>query len=198
MKLFEVQKKLLETGFFVFTTHEFQRATGFSLTGARKFLLRYTQKGVFWQLKRGLYAFKDTRLSPWLIANRLYMPSYISLDTALSYYGMIPETVYGVTSVTTKVTREFEACDLLFSYHAIQQGAYCGYCPLKRAGQTVFMAEPEKALADMLYFVHLGRRELNARLTCQKINQRRFYDYLKLFRRKNLMTWGQDVISKKS
>lgn len=196
MKLIEIQKRLRDLGLVVFTTAEFQRASGLSWTGARKFLLRYTHRGIFWQLKRGFYALREPTVPHWLIANKLYAPSYISLDSALSHYGVIPETVYSITSVTTRITREFEACQMFFSYQTIKLKAYGGYRPLDRQGQTVLVAELEKALADFLYFVQLGKRDLNDRIAWRKVNKGRLMHYLKQFDRKKLINWSQNVIPK--
>jgi len=196
MKLIEIQKRLQELGLFLFTTAEFKRACNLSWTGARKFLLNYTDREIFWQLKRGVYALRGPSLHPWMVANKLYAPSYISLDSALSHYGVIPETVYTVTSVTTRITREIEACETHFVYRTVQSKVYGGYRPLILDGQTVLVAELEKALADTLYFVHLGKKDLNDRMVWRNVNPGRLKQYLKQFGRKNLVNWSQDVISK--
>lgn len=65
----------------------------------------------------------------YLLANILYQPSYISLEFALSYYSLIPESVYLITSVTTKPTREFAVGKLFFSYQTIKKQAFVGYVP---------------------------------------------------------------------
>ncbi len=198
MKWIKVTKRLRSLGLVIFTTPEFMRATGFSGTGARKFLLRYTTQGALWQLKRGTYALREGFLHPWIVANKLYSPSYVSLDSALSHYGLIPESVYGVTSVTTRMTREFEACDTFFSYHTIKAQAYHGYIPLSIEGKTVLVAEREKAVADTLYFVHLGKKSLNERIFWKGINKKKLFFYLKQFNRKNFINWSQHVISNNS
>lgn len=198
MKLLSVQKKLRESGSTIFTTDEFLRFTGLSATAGRKFLLRYAALGVYWQIRRGLYAIRDDSLHPWAVANRLYHPSYISLETALSHYGMIPETIYSITSITPKITRQFEACDRHFLFHTIRQKAYTGYCPLQLDGQTILVAEPEKALADYFYFAHLGKKVLNERLHCKKIHKKQLWEYLALFDRPHLMNWSRHVIASKS
>lgn len=197
MKLIQVQKQLKENGLEIFTTLEFQRVTGLSGPAARKFLMRYTDYGVFWQVKRGLYALRN-EVHPWVVANKLYRPSYISLETALAYYGLIPEAIYGITSVTTRLTREFEACETLFFYQTIKKVAFQGYKPVILEKATVLIAEPEKALADFFYFVYLGKKSKNDRLKLSGINKKLFLFYLESFERKNLLAWGQDVIRKKS
>lgn len=198
MKLLEIQKTLRNAGLKVFTTAEFQRATGMSASASRKCLLRYTHLDFFWQVKRGLYALREGDSAHlWVIAQKLYRPSYLSLETALSYYGFIPESVYAITSVTARITREFEACNMLFLYSSLKRSAYTGYAPLKIDGETIFVAEPEKALADYLYFVHLGKKKWNDRLAWKGLKKQRLWEYLKLFDRKNLLEWSQRVIAKK-
>lgn len=197
MKLIKIQNQLKSSGLTVFTTREFTRVTRMSFTASRKFLLRYTELGIFWQLRRGYYTFREPPVHAWIIAHKLYQPSYISMESALSHYGFIPESVYGVTSVTTRLTREFQANNTLFIYQTMKKEAYRGYRPHMIDGQTVFLAEPEKVLADYFYFVHLGKKNWNDRIRIQDIHQKKLWDYLKCFERKNLLSWSRDAIADK-
>ncbi|MCX5712190.1 MAG: hypothetical protein NTY47_03830 [Candidatus Omnitrophica bacterium] len=86
------------------------------------------------------------------IANKLYAPSYVSLETALSYYSIIPEVSMAVTSITTKSTRKFSNKHGLFIYRAIKPKVFNGYYVEKQGNFDILIAEPEKALADYLYF----------------------------------------------
>ena len=73
-------------------------------------LSEWQKKGYIKKLRRGYYIFADAILNEaalFLIANRLYMPSYVSFESALSYYGLIPEGVYSVTSACGKKTSSF-------------------------------------------------------------------------------------------
>jgi predicted transcriptional regulator of viral defense system len=108
------------------------------------------------QIKRGLYI-AGTRLSiaspePFLIANHLYGPSYISLDTALSYWGLIPEKVYEISSVTTNKSKTYKTDIGRFSYKYMPLPYYS--FGIKQVvltkKQTVLMASPEKALCDKI------------------------------------------------
>ncbi|MBU0672428.1 MAG: hypothetical protein KJ732_05325 [Candidatus Margulisbacteria bacterium] len=122
----------------------------------RNQLLRWKKRGLIVSLRRGLYALsreeRGTVLSRELIAATLYQPSYISLETALSYYKMIPEKVVAVTSVTTRKTKTFENEAGLFSYRRLKTSAYFGFRQARdEAGFPYFIAEPEKALLDHLY-----------------------------------------------
>lgn len=187
MKLVELQEKLINSRLKVFTKLEFKRIMGISRIAAQKLLERYTQKGVLVRLKGGLYAQKINYPSGYLIANKLYEPSYISFETALAYYNLIPETVYSYTCATTKTTREFTAGHSHFVYHKIKRRAFTGYRLTSIAGVNALMAEKEKALADYLYFVFLRRKKINDRLKLKGINRKKLFFYLSLFGQNRLV-----------
>jgi predicted transcriptional regulator of viral defense system len=182
-------------GLTIFSSQEFRRATGFSPASAKQLLIRYVQKGLILQLKRkrGLYCLKGRPPHPWLLANRLLRPSYVSLETALAHYGIIPEAAYAVTSVTPKVTRVFEAMNLSFHFHKIKKEAYTGYRPLDIEGETVLAAEPEKAVADFLYLVRLGKKAPNDRMRLERVKKAKVLSYLRLFG-KGLVEWAKHAL----
>ena len=189
MKWIDIDKKLQKSGFKVFSGREFQGITGASLVAAKFMLMRHTNSGLLLRLKRDLYQCTNRTSSPWLIANQLYKPSYLSLESALSYYGLIPESVYSVTSVTTKTTREFEAGGHLYSYRTIKASAFGGYRSVKIADEQIMIAEREKALADYLYFVFLKKSFLNERLSFSGAKKRKLQNYLMLFNKPDLWEW---------
>lgn len=189
MKWIEIDNKLKASGFKVFSSREFRAITGSSEVTAKFMLIRYTKKGLLRKLKRELYISTNRTPSPWFIANQLYKPSYLSLESALSYYGLIPESVFSVTSVTTKTTREFEAGDRLYLYRTIKRRAFSGYRSIEINGEPVLIAEREKALADYLYFVFLKRASLNERLSLVGIKIRRLQNYLRAFGKPDLLDW---------
>jgi len=196
MKQQFIEEKLESHQLTVFSSLEFRRATGLSSASAKQILLRYTKKGIILRLKnrRGLYCLKRNPPHPWLLANRFCRPSYISLETALSHHGAIPEAAHLVTSVTPLITRQFEALGLAFTYQKLKKEAYYGYEPKEVQGTTVLIAPREKALADFLYFVHLGRKAMNDRIRWDKINKNITLGHLKNFRRNGLLEWAKNVI----
>lgn len=126
----------------------------------RNQLLRWKKQGLIVMLRKGLYALgrseRSAGLSKELAAASLYQPSYISLETALSHYKMIPERVAPVTSVTTRKTKTFQNDLGLFCYRHLKKGAYFGFKSMRdEFGFPYFIAEPEKALLDHLY-LNLG------------------------------------------
>ncbi len=113
------------------------------------------KKGVLIRLKRGLYVVSPEvsgkMLSLELIANHIYGPSYVSMHYALRYYGLIPEHVFMLTSVTTRHTRTFDNELARFSYHGVSKDYFpLGIDMKEEYGVTFLMATPEKALCDML------------------------------------------------
>lgn len=122
----------------------------------RRQLSRLTASGRIIQLRRGLYAlappYRKVRPHPFLVANRLVRGSYVSLQSALAYHGLIPEHVPVVTSVTTSRPGRRETPLGHFEYHHIKPEFFYGYGVIEvEEKQAAFVANPEKALIDLLY-----------------------------------------------
>lgn len=183
----EVEEKLKLNGLLVFSPREFKDFFDVPANTASSFLKRNVKSGLFLKLRNGFYMLKDSSPSLYLIANKLYQPSYISLEKALSYYGIIPETVYTITSVTTKSTREFKTPRATFSYQRIKKSVFTGYSPKKIEAVTVFMADKEKALADYLYFVDLKKISLNDRLNLSHVKKTKLLELVLIFERRGMM-----------
>ena len=186
LKPLQVQTILQTKGIKIFSTLDFTRIFNKNKEASRQFIQDNLGQ-MFIRLKRGLFTLKNNQPSPELIANKLYSPSYISLETALSNYGIIPEVVYSITSVTTKSTREFSAVDINFSYRTIRKPAFTGYGLQVRSGEKTLMAEPEKALVDYLYFAVLKKISFNDRLDISKLSKTKVLSYAKLFNHKKLI-----------
>jgi predicted transcriptional regulator of viral defense system len=179
---------LKKGGLPLFTANDIVRIFGWSPTAVRFLLHRYGKKGVLARIKRGLYKLTSVAVPDFFIANRLYEPSYISMETALSFYGIIVETVYAITSVSPRVGKTFNALNKEFRYRKIKQSAYTGYVPIQRGDTTILMADPEKALADYYYFVARGAcAPLDKdRLRTEKLNKNKIMKYAHLFNDKNM------------
>jgi hypothetical protein len=115
------------------------------------------EEGVLTPVKKGLYVIGPElglrrRPEPYLLANHLSGPSYVSIDSALSYYGLIPERVYEISSVTVKASREFLTPIGRFSYTHLPMPYYIfGIRQVQVSrNQTALMASPEKALFDKI------------------------------------------------
>jgi len=116
---------------------------------------QWQRSGYIVMLRRGWYAFADYLQQPdyaRYFAGKICAPSYISLHTALSFYGIIPEAVVEITSVTTQKTCRYVNAFGQFSYQTIRPRLFWGFEPkTMRDGKQYMMATPEKAIIDLLY-----------------------------------------------
>jgi len=114
------------------------------------------QKGLITRVKRDLYVVSpkihNQEISRELVANHLYRPSYVSLESALSYYGLIPERVYSVRSVCTKSCKKYDTPLGNFEYIKVPENYFSiGINQEIIENQYAFLiASPEKALCDMI------------------------------------------------
>ena len=149
---------------------------------------------LFVKVRNGLYALRLNQPHEEVLANRLYAPSYISFEYALSKYGIIPESVYTITSATTRLTREFTVGHHAFSYAHIKKEVYRGYESKKIGKTTVLIAYPEKALIDYLYFVDLRLKSLNDRLNVKTIRKKEAILYASYFKRPSLQKFVRKIL----
>jgi predicted transcriptional regulator of viral defense system len=175
------EAKLKEKQILLFSPLDITRLFGVSGTAASFLVHRYTKRGYIVRAKRGLYCFADALPPEYYLANKLYEPSYISLESALSYHRVIPETVYKITSVTPKSTRSFETLGRVFTYRTIKQRAFAGYALEKRGGFGFLIAEPEKAFVDTLYLRMLAGKKPLQRFDKEKVNKAKAVHYAGLF-----------------
>ena len=151
----EFENFLELTGHLPFIDTESLRIGAKGNTSLEVQLSRWKKSGKLIQLRRGLYLVSETyrKTKPFepAIAATLNRPSYISLEKALEYHGLIPEAVHVFTSVTTKRPREWQTPLGVFDYRHIRENLFWGYHSVTMNGQTAFMASPEKALLDFFY-----------------------------------------------
>jgi len=148
------------------------------------------------KLKNGIYLINERKelASRENIAFSLYQPSYISLEWALSRYGIIPEMVYNVTSITSKTTRTFKNDMGMFAYRHIKKSCFFGYRKVDDGKGVYLLAEPEKALLDYLYLnlsklrdkTDIEELRLNQFSIEEAINRKKLMQYTKVFDSKKL------------
>ena len=191
MRFQDIYKELIEKKYYVFSFEDLcvfyprEKRSNF-----RQYLSRWKKQGWIRSLRKGLYelTYPEGRgVSDFYIANKMYAPSYISLETALSYYSIIPEVSMAVVSVTSKTTRRFKNSNGLFIYRSVRPEAFRGYTIEKHNGLNVLIAEPEKALVDYLYFKTLrgGEFDREAERIDQKrmrqLNRKKLDSYAKIY-----------------
>jgi len=145
---------------------EFKKKLGsfavFSLKDIRKIeanfdlrrLNEWQKKGYLKIIRREYYIFSDLEINEqvlFLIANKIYSPSYISLEMVFSYYNLIPEAVYGITSVTSNKTNNFKTDFGEFIYRRIKPELMFGYKLVEYKNHNFRIAEIEKAVLDYFY-----------------------------------------------
>ncbi len=118
--------------------------------------LHYWQnQGYIQLLAGGYYLLADRAMDEmvlFMVANKIYEPSYVSLESALAYYEIIPETVLGVTSVSSRKTKQYESAWGVFSYRSVKPQYMIGYQVIEKSPGSKFkLACLEKAVLDYLY-----------------------------------------------
>lgn len=162
----------------------------------RRLISEWKRKNWILELKRGLYIinrdYYKEQLSLYYLANFLYFPSYISLETALSFYNFIPEGVYSITSVSSKKTNYFKNDFGDFYYASLKKELFFGYTIVNNQKQKYFFANKEKALLDFLYLnlkkikIETDLIELYRFQNLDTLNLVIFNRYLKIFNNQKL------------
>lgn len=189
----KLEQALRTGGLKLFSPLNLERLLGISPVAARFLVHRYAKRGALLKIRNGLYCLADQPPSELVIANRLYEPSYISFEFALSYHHLIPESIYTITCATTRPTRTLTTAGRTFEYHRLKPAAYTGYELVKTGAEMVLMAAPEKALLDILYFVDLKKKTLNDRLNLRTLNWKRLESYARLFKRSSILTLARSL-----
>lgn len=183
----DFERKMKGKQLLLFSALDVRKVFPVSPIAATFLLYRYAKKGFITRVKRGLYVFPDNLPPDLYVANKLYEPSYISLEFALSYHRVIPENVYEITSVTSKATQRFGALGKSYSYRRITKKAFTGYSVQKQKGFSFVIADAEKAFVDALYFRLRSKRKPISRFDKDKINPARALRYATLFKNPKLI-----------
>ena len=159
----------------------------------RRRLSEWQKKGYIKKIVKGYYLFSDIEMNEGLlltIANKIYKPSYISFETAMSHYRLIPESIYMITSASTKRTSMFETPLVRFSYRTIKPALFFGYFLLPGGIKMAFM---EKAILDYFYINPALRTEddfaslrINREEMLNRFNKKQLTDYMRRFSQKRL------------
>jgi len=159
----------------------------------RRRLYEWQLKGYIIKLRSGWYCLPDFlkgHYSSWIIANTVHEPSYISLESALSYHGFIPEGVYMTSSVTTNRTIRLSMAGSLYAYSGMKNDYYFGYELIEtgKDHRKVRIADPAKALIDFFYHHPRYNTEdeilqlrLNGPVLSESLREEKIMQYLSRF-----------------
>ena len=168
----------------------------------RQRLVEWQKKGYIKKIAKGRYIFSDLTMDENIlfeIANRLYGPSYVSLESALSYYQIIPEAVYGITSVSTRRTYSFSTPCGEFYYRTLKPSFFFGYEIMIFDSKSFKIADLEKAVIDFFYLhpniksdSDITSLRFNKEILMKKISHKKLQKYIRKFSKSSL----SDRISK--
>ncbi|MCK4329120.1 hypothetical protein KAX02_04700 [candidate division WOR-3 bacterium] len=191
MQYLELKEALKD--FTVFSLTDIQRIES---DFYRRRLNEWQDKGYIKKIIKGYYIFSDLKLNEnviFEIANRIYSPSYISFEMALSYYHLIPESVYGMTSASTRRTYNFKTPIAKFTYRTIKPDFFFGYDLIKYNNKYFKIATMEKAILDYFYLNPKIEKEsdfvslrINEDLFLKQIDKEKFYKFINKFEKKTL------------
>lgn len=122
-----------------------------------KLLQRLEQAEIIERVRQGKYHFLLNEADDFEIANFLVSPSYVSLESALSFHGILPQFPYSITSITTARTEEVDYKDKKFEFSHVKKDYFFGF----EKKNDFLIAGPEKALLDQLYFVSKDLRSIH-------------------------------------
>jgi hypothetical protein len=148
----------------------------------KQIIKRACQKGELIRVKNGIYVVGDEwrkfGVDLFSVANYMVRPSYISLESALSYYNLIPEAVYTTTSVTTKLTSEYESALGIFSFShlKLEHFNFGFYQQVEKTGPFL-NATPLKALMDYIYLHNKNYDSVSAIEEDLRFDWNRFIQY---------------------
>lgn len=141
-----------------------------------KILQRLEKAEIIKRIKAGKYHFLFEDVNDYEIANFIIDPSYVSLESALSFYGILSQFPYTVTSLTVKRGAELEYEDKKYEFSHIKKEYFFGFT--KR--ENFLIATPQKALFDEFYFMSRGLRNIHlSELDLEGVNKKKFKDLLK-------------------
>lgn len=154
-----------------------------------KLLQRLEKSKVIIRLNSGKYQFALQNINDFELANFLISPSYISLETALSFYGILPQLTYSITSITPLKTQRIICQNKEYEYCHLEKKYFWGF----EKKDNFLIASPEKALLDQLYFASkklrnthwedLNLRQINKNLFKQWSRQYSFAPLQKLIKK---------------
>lgn len=153
-------------------------------------LSRFVKRKLLTKIKRNIYVFDSKKIDELYLAHLLYSPSYISLETALHYYGIIPDIPQQITCLTPITTKKILAQKTFYSYTKIKTPLYWGYLQIPSPKSDSFfpMAEKEKAFLDYLYIRKIIIID-DLRIDMSKFDINKLRTYIKHF-----PLWVQKII----
>lgn len=168
-------KKLYDSEFEFFSLKTLRDILGIIKEGTfYSAVKRLIEKGILRKLEKNKYILSSAKISDLRLANLLYIPSYISFETALNMAGVVSQFPYEITSATVKKSLTKKIDSKVFTYTHLQKSLIWGYYK-----DDHLIAEPEKALLDLAYLAAKGFKKINLdEYDLSELNKKKVKDYL--------------------
>lgn len=159
-------------------------------------LTDWLKHGYIKRIIKNYYIFSDSKITEdtlFFIANKIYQPSYISMESALSFYSLIPDQIFAITSLSSKKTSTFTTPVATFLFNTIKPSLFFGYKLVRFDNFSFKIAEPEKTILDYFYLhselkndddfseMRVNEEEFKEKMDLDKLKK-----YLNLFKNKSL------------
>lgn len=169
-------KKIYESSIQLFTLKTLRELLDIDKSGSLfNVVNRLLESGVLIKIERNKYVLKKYSYSEFTLANFIYEPSYISFETALSYYGILSQFPYEITNATLGQTRSKEFNGKKYGYYHLKKSLFWGYTK----ENNYLVADKEKALADQLYLSSKGIKKIHLEeYNLSLINKSKFKSYI--------------------
>lgn len=175
MNTLQILRILEDTDKNIFTTQDLRKTLGIrNANTLYKTVERLIKKNILVRIKKGIYLASTKVANEFEIANALQKPSYISLESALNFYGILIQTPYQIISVTPGRPNEIIFDGKEFFFYHISSKYFWGY----RKMDNFLVAEPEKAIIDEVYFKSKGKQIVDfEECDLSSINGKRLKEY---------------------
>lgn len=174
----QFKKKLSQSGKSYFTLIDLRKFYPFKSASLKTLLRRWAAQGLINRLSRGYYAFDLADVDYLQIATTLVRPSYISLEYALNYYGLLDQVPQTITLVSLSRHKNITMGGYTLEYSHIKKELFFAYTLVN----NFYIAEPEKAILDLIYLIKRGKRlaDLDS-FEIKKLNKGKINLYLKKY-----------------
>ncbi len=187
MNLYEIRERLLSSGRAVFNMAQLSNILGIPRNHAKVYASRLVEREWAWRPMRGVIAL--TR-DEFIVATQLIEPSYISMHSALYLLGLVDQVPSRIECVTTRYSIEVSG----IRYRRVVPRLFFGYRRVDRAGSYVFVALPEKALLDMIYFGYSPPEWMLSEVSVPTLGgMARRYSGLRGYRARRVVRWVRSI-----
>jgi predicted transcriptional regulator of viral defense system len=152
----ELLKILRSTPKDFYTVADLEKVTGLDRKSLYVSLNRWVNRGVLERAARNIYLVANEPVKLDAIAGQVYFPSYLSFESALSRFGILNLVPYSLSFATTRKTKSLTLLERTVVYRHLNQSLFFGF----NLEDGLYVAEPEKALLDLVYFSSFGKGSL--------------------------------------